>query len=159
MDLSFFIWDKRPSKGCVSEALDIYEQAISNHEALMKAVMEACRAHEGDKDEKRKAFRGKMKEIVLAHRLCTWVWYTLVLYLCLACSGEFQGWDGQGIRQMLREGRVCQRIGVWDLYVMTMAKGYEPDNNVMRPRRRCHQGRPSASALVPCFGHQDFDCV
>lgn len=53
-----------------------------------------------------------------------------------ACSGELQGWDGQGIRQMLREAGVFQGIGFLDFYVMIAAKGYEPDS---RPAMLCGQ--------------------
>lgn len=96
MDLSFFIWDKNPSQGCFSEALDIYEKAISNHEAVMKAVMELCEAHEGDVNKESQAFREKMKEIVLAHRLCTLVWYMPVLYLCLPAAESYRAGTGRG---------------------------------------------------------------
>ncbi|KZP05824.1 hypothetical protein FIBSPDRAFT_966966 [Athelia psychrophila] len=70
LDLSFFIWDKKkkPSK-CFSQALSIYKEATANHEAVMKAVMAACQMKEGDSDEEKEAFRARMTEIVLAHRL------------------------------------------------------------------------------------------
>ncbi|KZP02707.1 hypothetical protein FIBSPDRAFT_1055691 [Athelia psychrophila] len=69
LDLSFFIWDKKPSTECLSQALSIYKEATTNHEAVMEAVMEACRMKQGDSDEEKKIFRAQMTEIVLAHRL------------------------------------------------------------------------------------------
>ncbi|KZP09920.1 hypothetical protein FIBSPDRAFT_963586 [Athelia psychrophila] len=69
LDLSFFIWDKSSSTECLSQALSIYKEAATNHEAVMKAVTDACRMEQGDSDEEKMAFRGQMKEIVLAHRL------------------------------------------------------------------------------------------
>ncbi|KZP04581.1 hypothetical protein FIBSPDRAFT_1054588 [Athelia psychrophila] len=69
LDLSFFIWDKKQeqSKECFSEALSIYKEATTNHEAVMEAVVEALRTKQGDSREK--AFRARMTDIVLAHRL------------------------------------------------------------------------------------------
>ncbi|KAF7973844.1 hypothetical protein HWV62_14134 [Athelia sp. TMB] len=70
LDLSFFIWDKAHSRQCFKEALLIYEQADANHKAVMAAVQEACAAKEGESEEDMAVFIKKMKEIVLAHRLC-----------------------------------------------------------------------------------------
>ncbi|KZP21127.1 hypothetical protein FIBSPDRAFT_1044303 [Athelia psychrophila] len=70
LDLSFFIWNENPSKECLSQALSVYKEATTNHQAVMKAVTEACRLKEGDSILTReKAFRVRMTEIVLAHRL------------------------------------------------------------------------------------------
>ncbi|KZP30055.1 hypothetical protein FIBSPDRAFT_946179 [Athelia psychrophila] len=68
-DLAFFIWDKKPSWEFFSEALSIYRKATTNHEAVMNAVTEACNMKQGDSDKEEKAFRARMTEIVLAHRL------------------------------------------------------------------------------------------
>ncbi|KZP05814.1 hypothetical protein FIBSPDRAFT_903246 [Athelia psychrophila] len=70
LDLSFFIWDKTYSKKCFLQALSIYEDAATNHNAVMKAVMAACRMKEGDSDKEQEAFRARMMDIVLTHRLC-----------------------------------------------------------------------------------------
>ncbi|KZP32352.1 hypothetical protein FIBSPDRAFT_944411 [Athelia psychrophila] len=69
LDLSFFIWDKNPAVECFSPALSIYKEATTNHEAVMKAVTEACRMKQGHSSKEMKAFRARMTEIVLAHRL------------------------------------------------------------------------------------------
>ncbi|KZP32351.1 hypothetical protein FIBSPDRAFT_1036978 [Athelia psychrophila] len=70
LDLSFFIWHENPSKECLSQALSVYKEATTNHEAVMKAVTEAFRLKQGDSILTReKAFRVRMTEIVLAHRL------------------------------------------------------------------------------------------
>ncbi|KZP31505.1 hypothetical protein FIBSPDRAFT_1037483 [Athelia psychrophila] len=69
LDLSFFIWDKDPARECLSQALRIYKEATTNHEAVMKAVTEACSMKQGDSDKEQKAFRARMMEIALAHRL------------------------------------------------------------------------------------------
>ncbi|KZP07220.1 hypothetical protein FIBSPDRAFT_291049 [Athelia psychrophila] len=79
MDLSFFIWDNRNSHECFSQALRVYEKATSNHEAVMRAVEEATRMKQGSEEEK-DAFIAKMKEIVLAHRLCRLNSSKLVFY-------------------------------------------------------------------------------
>ncbi|KZP15890.1 hypothetical protein FIBSPDRAFT_895409 [Athelia psychrophila] len=68
LDLSFFIWDKKPSHECFSQALGVYEKAASNHEAVMRAVEEASRMKQ-DPEEENKAFLARMTEIVLSHRL------------------------------------------------------------------------------------------
>ncbi|KZP09844.1 hypothetical protein FIBSPDRAFT_963609 [Athelia psychrophila] len=69
LDLSFFIWDKNiNSTKCFSQALSIYKEAAINHEAVMKAVGAACRMEKGDSD-KEEAFRARMTDIVLTHRL------------------------------------------------------------------------------------------
>ncbi|KZP16631.1 hypothetical protein FIBSPDRAFT_865773, partial [Athelia psychrophila] len=69
LDLSFFIWDKMPSRECFSQALSIYKEATTNHQAVMEAVTEASRLKQGDSDEEKEAFRARMTEIVLTHRL------------------------------------------------------------------------------------------
>ncbi|KZP25596.1 hypothetical protein FIBSPDRAFT_950293 [Athelia psychrophila] len=69
LDLSFFIWDKQPSRTCLSQALSIYKEATTNHEAVMKAVTVACRMKQGDSEAEKIAFRARMEEIVLVHRL------------------------------------------------------------------------------------------
>ncbi|KZP15877.1 hypothetical protein FIBSPDRAFT_958395 [Athelia psychrophila] len=68
LDLSFFIYDKKFSQKCFSQALDVYEQATSNHEAVMRAV-EDTSGMKQDSEEEKKAFIAKMIEIVLSHRL------------------------------------------------------------------------------------------
>ncbi|KZP07200.1 hypothetical protein FIBSPDRAFT_965814 [Athelia psychrophila] len=68
MVLSFFIWDKKTSGKCFSQALRVYEEATTNHEAVMRAVKEASRMKQDSKEE-RKAFLANMTEIVLTHRL------------------------------------------------------------------------------------------
>ncbi|KZP04576.1 hypothetical protein FIBSPDRAFT_968015 [Athelia psychrophila] len=68
-DLAFFIWEKKPSRECFSEALSIYKKATTNHEAVMKAVTEACMIKQEAILTGQKAFRERMTEIVLLHRL------------------------------------------------------------------------------------------
>ena len=71
LDLSFFIWDKSPTKECFEKALLVYEKEVTNHEAVMAAVQEACAARQvADFFTGKGVFIAKMKEIVLAHRLC-----------------------------------------------------------------------------------------
>jgi len=68
LDLSFFIWDREPSRECFAQALSVYEKATSDHESVMSAVKDATRMQPRSKKEK-DAFITKMKEIVLTHRL------------------------------------------------------------------------------------------
>ncbi|KZP24236.1 hypothetical protein FIBSPDRAFT_929993 [Athelia psychrophila] len=68
LDLAFFIWDRNPSEQCFSQALRIYEEATSNHQAVMTAIKKACGLQQDSEDEK-KVFLVRIKEIVLAHRL------------------------------------------------------------------------------------------
>ena len=68
--MSFYIWNKSPSRECFRGALLAYEKAATNHEAVMAAVQEACEANKGNTKTEKAAFIVKMKEIVLSHRIC-----------------------------------------------------------------------------------------
>ncbi|KZP16632.1 hypothetical protein FIBSPDRAFT_865774 [Athelia psychrophila] len=69
LDLSFFIWDENPSHECFSQALSIYKEATTNHQAVVEAVMALPRLKKTASDEEKEAFRARMTETVLAHRL------------------------------------------------------------------------------------------
>ncbi|KZP15899.1 hypothetical protein FIBSPDRAFT_895415 [Athelia psychrophila] len=143
LDLSFFIWDKKPSPECFSQALGVYEKATSHHEAVMRAVEEATRMKQ-DSTKERKAFIARMREIVLSHRL-----------------GQLQGRDWHGLKQKQGGARSLAAdevngFGIWNLYSMIVAKSYEPNNPslciafaLLETAQAVHQ-----DAKAPCYTTQ-----